>query len=336
MSETIISSDVEQTEQTIKHQKALDILINKDCFCFEGGGVLGIGEVGALIRLHELGGARNIHNVVGTSVGSIIAGALGCGASIDFVKKVVFGINLKSFKDGSCVLVNAVRFLKKGHYGWYKGDEIENFMGRVLKELTGNENITFLEAYNKYKIRLTIVYFSVNYGKTRYADYTTQPNLQIKRAVRRSSSIPAFYSAVWEKRPNNTQEVIVDGGITDNYPLHVLREQGCCPDKILGFKLCSVQEFNEFKEDMGEEVEEIDEGPPTNIYNYIMKLIGIVHSQALRYHVKEDDWKLTIKINVGDYSTTDFEISNESLMWLYNQGVEAVDKYLQEILDQVA
>jgi predicted acylesterase/phospholipase RssA len=307
------------------------LLLQKDCFCFEGGGVLGIGEVGSLVRLKELGGLNNIKSVVGTSVGSIISAALGCGASIDFIKDAMFGIDLQSFKDGSCFLGNAVRFIKKGGYGWYKGDEIENFMGRVLKELTGSEDITFSEAYNTYKIRLTIVYFSVTYGKTRYADYKSQPHLKIKEAVRRSSAIPAFYNAVWEKRVGKTRDVIVDGGITDNYPLHVLKEQSCPTKHILGFKLCSVEEINEYKEDAGEEVEDIDYGEPKNIYDYVMRLIGHLHSQALRYHVKEDDWKLTVKIDIGKYQTTDFDITTDELIWLFNQGKDALDKHLVDI-----
>ena len=318
-----------KSESVDNLEKAKSILINKSSLCFEGGGVLGIAEVGALVRLQELGGLKEIHNVVGTSVGSILAAALGCGASIEFIKNTMFGINLKSFKDGSCVLINILRFLKKG--GWYKGDEIENFMGRVLKILTGNADITLLEAYNRFKIRMTIVYFSVNYGKTVYADYKTEPNLKVKQAVRRSSSIPAFYSAVWEDRLGKSKNVFVDGGVTDNYPLHVLKDQECPLKCILGLKLCSQTEFNEYKEDKGEEVEDIDQGPPKNIYEHFMRLIGVLHSQALRYHVEQEDWNLTVKIDVGTYQTTDFGISYESLLWLFNQGIAAVDKHMLEI-----
>ena len=310
-------------------EEAKSILKNKNSLCFEGGGVLGIAEVGALVRLQQLGGLAEINNVVGTSVGSILAAGLGCGASIDFIKNTMFGINLKNFQDSSCFLINIIRFFRKG--GWYKGDEIENFMGRILKILTGNENITLLDAFNRFKIRTTIVYFSVNYGKTIYADYKTKPNLKIKEAVRRSSAIPAYFGSVWEDRPGKSKNVIVDGGIADNYPLHVLKDQQCSPKCILGLKLCSPNEYNEYKEDAGEEIEEIDQGPPGNIYEHFTRLLGFLHNQALRYHVEDDDWKLTVKIDIGKYQTTDFDISNESLLWLFNQGVMAVDKHVLEI-----
>lgn len=316
--------------------EATSILVNKTALCFEGGGVLGCAHVGALRALNDIGGLKRITHVVGTSVGSIIAAAIGCAATIDYIEPNFFNLNLNSFKDGSCCLGNLFRLISKGSekrkgYGWYKGDRIENFAGQMMKDLTGNENITFLEAYEKYKIRLTIVYFSTNYNKTRYADYKTSPSMQIKKAIRMSSAIPVFFSAVWKDRVGKSKEVFVDGGITDNFAIHVLKDQGCTLNSILGFKLCSIVEFNEYKEDMGDDVEEIDNGPSTNIYNHVMNMIGVVHNQALRYHVHEEDWNVTVKIDIGTYKTTDFAITQDQEKWLYNQGKLALNNHINDV-----
>ena len=317
--------------------EATKIISNKTALCFEGGGVLGCAHVGALRALSDIGGLKNITHVVGTSVGSIIAAAISCCADIDYIEETFFNLDLQTFKDGSpCCLGNVFRLITKGSnkrkgYGWYKGDVIENFAGKMLKDLTGNENITFLEAFLKYGIRLTIVYFSVNYNKTRYADYKTSPSLQIKKAVRMSSAIPVFYSSVWQERIGKSKEVFADGGITDNYALHVLKEQGCSLKNILGFKLCSYVEFNEYKEDMGEQTEEIDNGPPSNVYNHVINMIGVVHNQALRYHVHEEDWKVTVKIDIGTYTTTNFGITRKQEMWLYDQGKKALNKHILDV-----
>ena len=333
---------------TVEENKALDnilkeatkIVANKTALCFEGGGVLGCAHIGALRALYDIGGMKNITHVVGTSVGSIIAAAISCSANMEYIEDTFFNLDLQTFKDGSCCFGNLFRLISKGTnkrkgYGWYKGDVIENFAAKMLKDLTGNENITFLEAYLKYGIRLTIVYFSVNYNKTRYADYKTCPSLQIKKAIRMSSAIPVFYSAVWKQRLGKTKEVFVDGGITDNYALHVLKEQGCKLENILGFKLCSYVEFNEYKEDMGENVEETDLGPPSNIYNHVINMIGVVHNQALRYHVHQEDWKVTVKIDIGTYSTTNFGITHEEEMWLYEQGKKALNKHIIDVSEML-
>jgi NTE family protein len=317
-------------------QQALNIVANKTALCFEGGGVLGCAHIGALRALNDIGGFKNITHVVGTSVGSIIAAAVGCSAKIEYMEKKFFNMKLNTFKDGSGCFFNLCRLIKKGSdtqhgYGWYKGDQIEAFAGQMLKELTNDANITFEQAYQKYGIRLTIVYFSVNYNKTRYADYKTAPTLQIKKAIKMSSAIPVYYSAVWKNRIGKSNEVFVDGGLTDNYAVHVLKDQGCPLETILGFKLCSIVEFNEYKEDTGQTPDEIDNGPPSNIYNHVINMIHIIHNQSLRYHVHQEDWQVTVKIDVGSYSTTDFGITHDQEMWLYNQGKFALQQHINDV-----
>ena len=314
------------------YDEAIKIITDKSALCFEGGGILGIGHIGALSKLHELGGLRKITHVVGTSVGSIVASALGCGASIEYIQETLFDLKLKEFKDSSnCVILDLVRFIRK--WGWYRGQKVENFAGKVMQDLTGNSDITFLEAYEKFGIQMTIVYLSIRYKKTRYADHITMPNLKIKKAVQMSAAIPAFYQTIAEDEKNRKKDLFVDGGITDNFPIHVLKDQGCKPIDILGFKLCTKEEFNEYKEDLGEDVDEIDYGLPKHVYDHFMRLIGIVHSQALRYHVHSADWKLTTKIDIGKLTTTDFDISEEEKLWLYNQGRDAMDNHVKEVME---
>ena len=97
---------------------------------------------------------------------------------------------------------------------------------------------------------------------------------------------------------------------------------------MLSTTIVHAEENNEYKEEIGEEVDQKDYGEPNHIYDYVMRLIGHLHSQALRYHVKENDWKLTVKIDIGKYQTTDFDITNDELMWLFNQGKDSLDKHL--------
>jgi NTE family protein len=311
-------------------EQAKEILINKSCLCFEGGGVLGIGHIGALSRLKELGGLKNISHVVGTSVGSFLAAGLACGASYEYISKIFLGLDLEKFKDQSnCFLVDIIRLFK--NFGPNRGIEIKKLASQIMSDLTGDPDISFKQAFDKFGIRLTITYLSVNYERTMYADYKTQPNLMIREAILRSSTIPIFYEAVKNDRLNKGKEVIVDGGVLDNYPIHVLFSQGCNKRKVLGFKLCSSKEKNQYKEDQGEKIEYKDLGEPTKFMDYVTRLVGILHNQALRYHVKEDDWKLTVKINHGELQTTDFKITEEQKQWLFNEGRKGVDKHIQEV-----
>jgi len=312
---------------------AKKLLIDKTALVFEGGGVLGIGHVGALARLQELGGLKKMEHVVGTSVGSVIATSLACGATIDYIERELFDLNLNRFRDGRNWIINFFRTLCR--FGWHKGDQIEAFMGEVLKDLTGNANITFAEAYERFGIHLTVTYLSLKYKKTKYADYITSPNLELKKAVRWSSTIPLYYKPsrkfklFGRRNKKKLDDLIVDGGVTDNYPIHVLREQMCDPSRIIGFKLYGEDELNEYRPIEEEDSDEFE--LPSSVKDYAFTLVDIIREQALRYHVHKDDWKLTIKTDIGTYKTTDFGITDEDKQILYKAGKDAVDNYLLEI-----
>lgn len=310
---------------------ALKILTEKTAYAFEGGGVLGAGHAGALVRLYELGGLKQIDYVVGTSVGSIISMALACGATTYYIKEKLFDLNLNRFEDGGNFISKAFRFIFS--YGIHKGDELERFAEEILTDLTDNPNITFLQAYERFGTHLTITYLSSRYRRTKYADHITSPDLPIKKAVRWSSTIPFFFKASRHYNKNRElYDLLVDGGVMDNYPLHVLKEQNQSPQSILGFKLCDNNERNEYQAIKDDTIDqEVDHGLPQNIKDFSVGLLDILRHQALRYHVHKEDWKLTCKIDIGSYKTTDFTMTEDDKLWLYNSGRDAVDQHLSEI-----
>jgi len=323
---------VSDIEDMNNKELALKILTEKSSFAFEGGGILGVAHTGALVRLFELGGLSAIRCVVGTSVGSIISMALACGATTHYIKQKLFDLDLTRFEDGGNFIARFLRFIFR--YGIHKGNSVENFAEEILTDLTQNPDITFLEAYKRFGTHLTITYLSTRHKKTKYADHITSPDLQIKKAVRWSSTIPYFFKASRRYNQNRLIDLIVDGGVMDNYPLHVLREQHRSPIDILGFKLCDNNEKDEYQAIKDNTVDQdIDHGIPGNIKDFSLRLLDILREQALRYHVKDSDWKLTCKIDIGKYTTTDFNITEEDKLWLYNSGRKAVDKYLLEIED---
>ena len=150
--ETINSSKV--ANPTNNKELALKILQEKTSYAWEGGGVLGVAHAGALVRLYEFGGLNKKKFVVGSSVGSIISMALACGATSHYIKTKVLELNPNRFNDGGNIISRFFRLIFRS--GLHKGDQIEVFAGEVLNDLTGNSNITFSEAYDKYGVYLTV------------------------------------------------------------------------------------------------------------------------------------------------------------------------------------
>ena len=296
-------------QEKINNQDKLEKLAKKNAMVFEGGGILGASYTGALVRLHELVGPLKVKNVAGSSVGSLIATALACGANPYYIHQRMMELDLTKFKDGGCCLVQFFRLLFK--YGSHKGDYIETFIGDTLQDLTQNRNITFQEAYERFGCFLTITYLSTDQEQTIYANHLNHPHHQIKTVARWSSSIPLFFQA-----PRQGTDLILDGAVLDSYPLHILRDISEDKD-IIGFKLYNDQEIK---------IPRI-----RNLKDYAFVMVNILREQALRYHVEENDWKLTCRINVGKYKTTDFNITQADKEWLYNAGREGMDKFLKLI-----
>lgn len=312
-------------------KQAKEIIKNKTAFCLAGGGVLGIGEVGALSRWIDHGGnLKNITHIAGASIGAVLAIAVAAGADIDWIKKLMDGLDLKKFRDGPNAIVKFWRLFKT--YGWYAGDAITDFIGEMLTELVGDSEITMLELFNRNKIHLTLNYNSLNFKAAFFVDHITEPTTKVKNAGRMSSGYPVYFEAIFRKYLSDGEwkmDTIIDGGTVDNFPLHILREQGVPDSKIIGLKLCSTDQMKQYSHTHGMyDGNHYDYGEPENLVDMIERMIDMMRTLAMRIHVKSNDWILTAKINCADYSSTDFNITKEQLRDVYEAGENSIDQLI--------
>ena len=95
---------------------------------FEGGGVKGIGLVGAVSEIEK---EYEFENLAGTSAGAIVSSLLAVGYSAAEIEKILKELDYKKFKDEG--LLDKLGFIGKGlsigfEYGIYEGDFFENWM----------------------------------------------------------------------------------------------------------------------------------------------------------------------------------------------------------------
>lgn len=302
---------------------------------FEGGGTAGVAHVGALQVFNEKGILPQIKFFVGSSAGAITAAALACNGQPDDLHDILFNTDFKQFQDDSRGVIRDIyRFITK--YGWYQGDRMESWFGEVAKRLTGNPDITFQEVYDRYGNHLTITVTDINMGETIYLNNLNCPNMKIRTAVKRSSLIPFIFKADREKRQSkvlqngkvitkNIEHYYVDGGLLNNYPIKQL-DQILKPDEVIGFRLMSSLELYEMQ------IPGLNKPmAPTNMINYITLLYNMLRSQALKVHINEKDWERTVKIDVGDITATDFNMTNDDKIFLIEQGRSAATKFLNKI-----
>lgn len=306
-------------------ERAINIIQNKEALVFCGGGVLGIAECGALIALEELGlDLTKIKSVSGSSAGSILAAIVAAKGTTEYMKEKLNTMDFNKLKDRDCFLRSLWQLIKK--YGINETKSLKKELSQFMLDLTGNPNITMAELYDLTGITLTTTYLSMVYGTTLYSNYANNPNIKIIDAVTRSSSIPVFYEA--EMDVNDT---FLDGGTVNNYPINIPKEQGIEPNKILGLKLISSSEVNYVDNGGSETMMKMEK--PKNAIEHFTRVINIMRDQALRLHVDKNDWVISIKINVGNLSSTDFGLSQEKKDWLFEQGKNAVYDYVDELAE---
>lgn len=308
---------------------ALAILKNKTALVFCGGGVLGAAECEALIALEELGvSLSGFKLVTGSSIGSFLAAVVACGGKTAYMKQMLDSINFADFQDDSCLLTQSIHLLSK--YGLNKTTAVKRLAIKVLDDLVGDANITFKQLFDKTGVRLVITYFSLNHQQTMYADHDSEPNSRIQDAIVKSSSIPVFYEAFFEgNKRNGTRQVSCDGGTANNYPMNVPREHGFAPVNILGIKLIPSKDLDHVEN--GGTGAIVNHGPPTGVMTYFTTIVNVLRRQAMRMHVSEGDWRLTVRIDVGRLTSTSFEMTPDEKQWLRDQGHVAVRKYLAEL-----
>jgi len=137
---------------------------------FEGGGVKGIGLVGAVAVAEERG--YQWANVAGTSAGAIVAALVAAGYSAAEIKEILVELDYIRFKDASMLdkvpLVGPVSSLIF-EKGIYEGKFFENWMRKLLKEKNVETfNDLILEdsgGDERYRFKLRVVASDITHGR---------------------------------------------------------------------------------------------------------------------------------------------------------------------------
>jgi len=199
-----------------------------------GGGLRGVAHIGVLKALYEHGLKPSL--ISGASAGSIIAGLYAYGYRPDEMEKMALNLDSRYIDPNVGEIIYGILQLVIGREpnidGIIKGRYLENF----FKKLTKNAHIRDV------KIPLAISAVDINTAKTIMFvsrktglpsdDHHTQyiDNVYLYEAIRASIAIPVIFKP---KFINNMR--LVDGGVTENLPIEILRKMGA--RKVIGVDL---------------------------------------------------------------------------------------------------
>jgi len=313
---------------------------------FEGGGVKGIGLVGAVAEIEKAG--YEFMNLAGTSAGAIVASLLAVGYKAEEIKQEMEKLDYNNFKDEG--LLDKLGIVGKGlsigfEYGIFEGEYFEKWLeGLLIRKgsTTFGEIVTDEykkgKADEKYKYKLQVIAADITDrrllvlpGNLKSLGYDPD-RFSISRAVRMSMSIPFFFEPVKLQDMNGRDHYIVDGGVLSNYPIWLLDDGKKNPPwPTFGFKLTEPDK---------RVLKAADRNPINNPISFLKSVIGTMMDAHDSYHISisTGDYDRTVGIPTvvtvrgveEEIKTVDFDISQEKSQALYDNGVRAGAAFLEK------
>jgi NTE family protein len=301
----------------------------------EGGGIRGITYAGAIEALEERGMLKDMERVAGTSVGAVVAGLLAVGYTSVDLRRILEDLRLQAFNDGRWIFFGGMRRMQR-NYGWYMGNALEDWMGRLIAAKTGSENTTLMVLHsltqrNKTFKDLYAVATNLSLQRREVLCYTTYPNMPLKTAIRASMSIPLYFGAIFidnsgtafrKQDMAHSRQVLVDGGIVANYPLDLF-DTGRGNPYTLGLKLERPEQLSHDSESATLAPFKID-----HFQSYVAALYNVVIEQLNKASSYEDERRRTVYISTGSINPRVRKISKEQKDLMYNNGREAVKRFM--------
>ncbi|GAC1567200.1 MAG: patatin-like phospholipase family protein [Ktedonobacteraceae bacterium] len=296
----------------------------------EGGGVRGIGHVGAL-SIAEEKGYRWV-NIAGTSAGAFVAAMLAAGYSASEMYGIMKNeINFARFAqdpglDG-LFPIEALHMLQRG--GIHTGNFIETFIKQKLSAKGiarfGDLVLRKQEPKNSnFRYRLTVIASDISSGfmlrlPQDMVLYGLDPDeLDIAQAVRMSASIPFFFMPIQQKRQGRSC-LIVDGGLLSNFPVYLFDVSGEPRHPTFGLRLVDAPPTIEYPW-------------PANSTDNVLQISQALLNTMLRAHdrlyMDDHTYVRTIAVPVDGISGTKFNLSSDEVDKLYQNGRNAAEQFL--------
>ena len=307
----------------------------------EGGGVKGIGLVGAVLTMSERGYV--FPRVAGTSAGAIVASLIAAhqvaGRSLSNLETIMTSVDYGKFQDeqplerlGGTPGEIAELLL---HMGIAKGDYLVEWLGNVLADLgvhtfadlaisDTDDPGTGLPADQRF--RLVVHTSDISRGALvrlpwDYPHYGQDPaTMRVVDAVRASMSIPFFFRPVTFSTPSG-KVTWVDGGMLSNFPITVFDRTDGEPERwpTWGIKLSARPA-----------AVQVDR-PAGNDFQLAMSCLQTLMAGWDRYHLDDENvTQRTIFVDTGSMSATDFGITKQEQSQLFKSGRSAATSFLTD------
>ncbi|MCY6483173.1 patatin-like phospholipase family protein [Clostridium aestuarii] len=286
---------------------------------FQGGGIRGIGFVGALSCFQKNGYTWN--QTAGTSAGALIAALIAAGYTTKEIEKIMVETDFLKFLDKSTIqripiLGNLLGVFKEK--GIYSGEYFEKWAKKLLSK---KGIVKFNDVSENGESRLKIIAADITKKKTlilpdSLVEYGIDPmEFEIATALRMSISIPFYFKPVKFEYEGGTS-YIVDGGVCWNYPLTIFDVEGIPEIPTVGFKF--INSINDYTGVW-----------KTDIMSFLFDIAGTVAARDDLEKLDKKDMERTVFISADNVEVTEFNISKQKSIKLFKSGYRSARNFLE-------
>lgn len=307
-------------------------------FCvFAGAGVFGTAYAGVCKALIEYGLTKKIKYWIGSSAGSIAATFIACGIGSDKLEKILKETDInkfldiggigekKSFLDKVLSGTSYIEIFTK--WGLARGKVITKWLEKNIEDLGYSKTLTFSQLYNITGNHLIITATSINTAEVIYFSRSSTPDLSIIEAIRISTSIPYIFQPTWTEI-DNEKLILIDGAVLNHYPLDVADID---INGIIGYNRQCIGFLPVREGNIIYNKEEVN-----NFIQYSNSILQALHYKLLKEMSKRPYfWERTIPIEVYNWDSKDFNISEEKKNKLVKNGYESTKKYILERIELI-
>lgn len=308
-----------------------------------GGGVKGIGLVGAVVALKDAGYA--IERISGTSAGSLVGAVVAAAVqrkdmTSDQLRELALSVPYRKFRDSGPieripVLGTAWGLLRET--GIYRGDFAYDWIRSELKNLGvktfGDLAIKDDNLLPERRYRLTVTVTDVTTGQLVRLPwdyrrvYGLDPDEQlVADAVRASMAIPFLFHPVTLETADGQPCTLVDGGVLSNFPIDTFDRPDGAEPRWPTFGVAVVPYLPApSAEQLIPGLGMLSLGRPSLLESLITTML-VGHDQA---HLSLPWVKVrAIQVDSTDVGVLDFDITRGEAQALYEKGYAATTQFL--------
>ena len=270
-----------------------------------GGGIKVVALVGSIKVIHEKGLDKAIKEYCGVSAGAWMAFMLACKIPVEVLERLIMELDFGVIRN---VSPDAILGFPET-FGLDDGSKFINLLEIIFRTILKiDPNITFGEMKSDILFRCWATDLTTR--SLREFSKKETPTVRIIDALRATTAIPGYFIPHTDPITGN---MLSDGGIQGNLPLHILTNEECAETLAIGFT--SAADDAQARE------------TPQDFMQFMKAVFDcLIHSRNEEVMLR---WNHRIlRISMGNYPSWNFEASREDRQMLLAAGAKSTKTWL--------